>query len=41
MASQENLCESMVKLSFIDNNGTKHKDLLVDNFVFKWQYLQF
>ena len=26
-----NLCNSLINLSFVDNNGTKHKDLIVDD----------
>ena len=34
-----NLCNRLINLSFVDNNGTKHKDLIVDDHVFKWNRL--
>ena len=34
-----NLCNSLINLSFVENNGTKQKDLIVDDHVFMWNRL--
>ena len=35
-ANIEDLVEMVNKMSFIDNNGTKHKDIIINNYIFKY-----